>query len=735
MLNLSIEASDWKPFSKYDSDTILHCSYLSSLPLGQLPATGYHTPLHFEHRSRKHREATQVPQHWYMSEEEQLSVNDTTSEEESSDNDSTPDEAATPLDTNQSIPVVTEWLRDVHLNDMSTNGSTRGAPTGQAGGSFKVNAPAEFSGQRNQVKTFKLQCLTYLSLNADKLDTNRKQLLFITSYLRGPAYDWILPHLEDYLEHPNFEELKNTTKVIMAGKAAFFNELQSTFGYGNEQMEAERALQTIQQRGPVSKYKAEFLTQVVKTNWDDQAIASHFYRGLKDTVKDEIARREHRPTTAKDMYDVAMKIDERLYERQMERKGGNFYRGNAQANSKAKRDVPEWRNDYYGLQKMQLDATQGKPGSRGQKKGPQQRKSKDKSQVECYGCGKKGHYKNECRARKQSHELQKSGRQESFKATKGPGSTKEEPKPATIAAASHNWTYEDTTQGRGAYDLTGTNAQDTQDGHELLSWTACYNDSCAIHLSDKMGSGYFPSRRRQSICLTRGIPDTTAAARQALVRFPTPEIEELSLDGSTPEESEEEDDPEEDSSESDGSVPGEQLKLAYYMPMGGILPRILDRLMNRKQEVFPWIDGTQYIHDDKFGQVLSELRHIVINMPVVEHSVNYHSIVREWPPVGSDFSSRGGYTTPDGVTITKTMRDKVKALKLEYGSRGEQDLHRQRVTPLSPRTVRQETEEAPRTARFARSQGTQPFSLQGLNSAELTRASGGTDRTNQNSGN
>lgn len=58
-------------------------------------------------------------------------------------------------------------------------------------------------------------------------------------------------------------------------------------------------------------------------------------------------------------------------------------------------------------------------------------------------------------------------------------------------------------------------------------------------------------------------------------------------------------------------------------------------------------------------------------MPIIEYSVNYYSIIREWLPVGSDFLSRGGYIIPDGVTITKTIRDKVKALKLEYRSRGE----------------------------------------------------------------
>jgi hypothetical protein len=53
-----------------------------------------------------------------MSKEEELSINDTLSEEESSI-DSTPEEPATLLDTNQSILVVTEWLQNVYLTDMS----------------------------------------------------------------------------------------------------------------------------------------------------------------------------------------------------------------------------------------------------------------------------------------------------------------------------------------------------------------------------------------------------------------------------------------------------------------------------------------------------------------------------------------------------------------------------------------------------------------------------------------
>lgn len=629
-------------------------------------------------------------------EEERLSVEETSSEEESSASDSEAEvEQPTPLETNQPLPDVTKQLDNLHLNMAPTQTPSTGSNVGGTDrASIKINTPIEFHGRRDQVKQFKFQCQMYIDLNTDKFDTHKKQLLFITSYMRGAAWEWIQPHLEDYLDN-EWAELKPTTRAIMATKKDLFKEMQTLFGGGNEQMEAERALQTIQQRGPVSKYKADFQTLVVKTSWDDQAITAHFYRGLKDHIKDEIARRDERPSTSKAMYDLALKIDERFYERQMEKRGGSFYRGNQNANTKAKREVPAWRDDYYGLQKMQLDATQGKPGSKGQKKG--QKKSKDKSQIECYGCGKKGHYKNECKARKQSHELQKSGRQEAFRSTNGKGSEEESPKPATIAATNH-WTYEDVSEVRGAYDTTGTNATTSQDNHGLTSWTACCDDSCAIHMSDKMGSGYFPSHRRQSICLTRGMPIPTRVAQEALTHYPALIQEDFSLEEQALEESEEEAEDDDSSEESDSDE--DQFTTSFRA--GDIVPVILGRIMLRKDEVFPWIDGQQRVHDSAFTQMIWDVRQILRNTPLVERSIDYHMVVQEWPPIGSDFTMRGGYGTPDGICIPRTMRQQVRELKREYAMEAERQTHEQaaRVQPLSPRFPRTEQNEETHQARF-----------------------------------
>jgi hypothetical protein len=35
-----------------------------------------------------------------------------------------------------------------------------------------------------------------------------------------------------------------------------------------------------------------------------------------------------------------------------------------------------------------------------------------------------------------------------------------------------------------------------QDEHDFMSWTACYDDDCLVHLLEKEGSGWFPRGKR-----------------------------------------------------------------------------------------------------------------------------------------------------------------------------------------------------------------------------------------------
>ena len=113
------------------------------------------------------------------------------------------------------------------------------------------------------------------------------------------------------------------------------------------------------------------------------------------------------------------------------------------------------------MQKIQINATNGKPSSNNKQNKRPQPKTKgtaDKSNVECYGCGKKGYYKNECNARKQRHELQNSRHSKNgFRTTKGKTANSDE-----NAKVSDETRVESihTTQGRGGLDTTGTKDDD-----------------------------------------------------------------------------------------------------------------------------------------------------------------------------------------------------------------------------------------------------------------------------------
>jgi hypothetical protein len=79
--------------------------------------------------------------------------------------------------------------------------------------------------------------------------------------------------------------------------------------------------------------------------------------------------------------------------------------------------------------------------------------------VECYGCYKKGHYKNECRASEK--------------------------------------TQNKVLEVKKAVD------------HDSLHWSACYKDYCRAHDNEKENAGYYPGQDRQVCMVTHneGDPD------------------------------------------------------------------------------------------------------------------------------------------------------------------------------------------------------------------------------------
>jgi len=97
-------------------------------------------------------------------------------------------------------------------------------------------------------------------------------------------------------------------------------------------------------------YASEFQGYQADLEWNDAALRSQFYLGLKDAVKFELSR--VKTPTLSAMINAAKETDERLQELRQDRRYYGFPR---EFRSKAKNDDP------YGPMPMELDATDRGP--------------------------------------------------------------------------------------------------------------------------------------------------------------------------------------------------------------------------------------------------------------------------------------------------------------------------------------------------------------------------------------
>jgi hypothetical protein len=96
-----------------------------------------------------------------------------------------------------------------------------------------------------------------IEIGGAKLSTDRKQVLYIVLYLRGPVYDWIYLHFKDFLQNLPSKQ-KVTTKAIFKDYSSLFDVIEETFDYSDDTLEAERDIRILRQKTSIAVYKAEF---------------------------------------------------------------------------------------------------------------------------------------------------------------------------------------------------------------------------------------------------------------------------------------------------------------------------------------------------------------------------------------------------------------------------------------------------------------------------------------------
>jgi hypothetical protein len=205
-----------------------------------------------------------------------------------------------------------------------------------------LRKPPEYDGKdRKACATFLSHLNLYISGNPTLFPNDAAKVTFAASYLRDRAFSWFEPYLLD------------KKAPIRYDFDLFTKELLKNLGDPDRIRTLTRDLQTLTQSGSASDYTARFYQISSYLSWNDNALRDQYYTGLKPAVKDALAYSNSDPDTLKELSDLAIRLDNRLFERRIEtrktndkrehRTGTSTPRYNQSSNStSAARDLFQW---------------------------------------------------------------------------------------------------------------------------------------------------------------------------------------------------------------------------------------------------------------------------------------------------------------------------------------------------------------------------------------------------------
>ncbi len=287
---------------------------------------------------------------------------------------------------------------------------------------------------KDKLDAFLIQVNVYARTHK-KLSSFHDKILFAFSYFKEDVFKWFKSLIRDHLKNKSEDQEEETNRIF----EDFFNfeqAIRRMYEDINAKRIIERQLYDIKQSESAFKYIAAFQSIAAKTEWNNSTFTAQFYKELKNVIKNEIAHM-NKLATLHAMISKTIVLNNQQYERRLEKKNKIAFASVAWSKKKKKQS-------YYNSQSMKLDAI-WKISTNARDKTVQQSKA-------CYTCKKLNHFFRDCIQNKYKNKSKLYDKQDkSFAAMK----------------------------------------EDQKDKHQALSWTACYEDNCCTHLSNKKDSEWY----------------------------------------------------------------------------------------------------------------------------------------------------------------------------------------------------------------------------------------------------
>ncbi|MBW0559573.1 hypothetical protein O181_099288 [Austropuccinia psidii MF-1] len=182
-------------------------------------------------------------------------------------------------------------------------------------GQLTQEAPNSFDGTKAyKLRGFIQSCPSAVHNDPANFFSDRKKVLYSTSFLTGRAGKWSEPYLSN---------ISNEDPSYLLNNWHLFETQQFTlFGDSNEVRKAEKELENLRMKeiGQVSLYTADFRILMSRIgDWGERAYIHVHRRGLASRLLEQLASHPANFDSLQELMDITLELDTRYHERQKEK--------------------------------------------------------------------------------------------------------------------------------------------------------------------------------------------------------------------------------------------------------------------------------------------------------------------------------------------------------------------------------------------------------------------------------